>query len=98
MTMKVTGKRAGSAMNAWLRLLLLTLALGCSPTAIAGKVTLSIQDSDIRDVMQLLSREQRLNIFVAEGVSGQVTVNLYEMETARAIVHCRIRGLCSGTA
>jgi len=86
MTMKLTGKRAGSAMNAWLRLLLLTLVLGCSPAAFASKITLSVQDSDIRDVMQLLSREQRLNIFVAEGVSGQVSVNIYDMETAQAIV------------
>ena len=83
--MQLTGKH-GSTLTAWLRLLVLMLALSCSPAAFAGKITLSIQDSDIRDVMQLLSREQRLNIFVAEGVSGQVTVNLYEMETARAIV------------
>jgi type II secretory pathway component GspD/PulD (secretin) len=60
--------------------------LFCCPSAVlAGKITLSIQESDIRDVMQLLSREQRLNIFVADGVSGQVSINLYEMETTQAI-------------
>jgi len=86
MTKQKSVKRAGTVMNNWLRLLLLTLVLSCSPAALAGEITLSVQDSDIRDVMQLLSREQRLNIFVAEGVSGQVSVNIYDMETAQAIV------------
>ncbi len=86
MTMQSTGRPERPALKLWLRVLLLAiLTIGSSPLAFAGKITLSIQDSDIRDVMQLLSREQRLNIFVAEGVSGQVSVNLYEMETAQAI-------------
>jgi type II secretory pathway component GspD/PulD (secretin) len=61
------------------------LLLCCPSAVLAGKITLSIQESDIRDVMQLLSREQRLNIFVADGVSGQVSINLYDMETTEAI-------------
>ena len=63
----------------------LAVLMLCTPPAFAGKITLSIQDSEIRDVMQLLSREQRINIFVADGVDGQITVNLYEMDTAEAI-------------
>ena len=68
------------------RIVLLFLLTVFAAPLRAGEITLSIQQSDIRDVMQLLSREQRLNIFVAEGVSGEVSVNLYEMETSRAIV------------
>ncbi len=56
-----------------------------SPGVNAGKISLSIQELDIREVMQMLSREQRMNIFVADGVSGDVSVNLYDMETAEAV-------------
>ena len=59
--------------------------LGVVPAASAGKISLSIQELDIREVMQMLSREQRMNIFVADGVSADVSVNLYDMETDEAI-------------
>jgi hypothetical protein len=58
-----------------------------APAAHAGKISLSIQELDIREVMQMLSREQRLNIFVADGVSGDVSVNLYDMETDQLFRH-----------
>jgi len=61
------------------------ILLVTSPGVIAGKISLSIQELDIREVMQMLSREQRMNIFVAEGVSGDVSVNVYDMETAEAV-------------
>ncbi|MCP4334716.1 MAG: hypothetical protein GY785_18840 [Gammaproteobacteria bacterium] len=57
----------------------------CSPASYGGKISLSIQDTDIGEVMQLLSREQRINIFVADGIDAQVSVNLYDMETVEAI-------------
>ena len=64
----------------------LLLALLCaSPAVFAGKITLSIQELDIREVMQMLSREQRINIFVADGISGEVSVNLYDMDTSEAV-------------
>ncbi len=72
-------------MTRWFHCVAILLLLCCPSAVLAGKITLSIQDSDIRDVMQLLSREQRLNIFVADGVSGQVSINVYEMETTEAI-------------
>lgn len=86
LTVQAIASYFGRSVPLWLHGMLLALLLSCSPAAFAGKVTLSIQKSDIRDVMQLLSREQRLNIFVAEGVSGEVSVNLYEMETSKAIL------------
>ncbi len=69
----------------WPRPALLAGLLAFAPLAQAGKISLSIQELDIREVMQMLSREQRMNIFVAEGVSGDVSVNLYDMDTAEAI-------------
>ncbi|MDH3859768.1 MAG: hypothetical protein OEV07_17370, partial [Gammaproteobacteria bacterium] len=65
--------------------LLLVVLFAVTPTVYAGKISLSIQELDIREVMQMLSREQRMNIFVADGVSGEVSVNLYDMDTDEAI-------------
>ncbi len=65
----------------FLLLMLLTMA----PAVHGGKISLSIQELDIREVMQMLSREQRMNIFVADGVSGDVSVNLYDMDSAEAV-------------
>ena len=64
---------------------LLLVLLCASPATLAGKITLSIQELDIREVMQMLSREQRINIFVADGIRGEVSVNLYDMETSEAV-------------
>lgn len=68
-----------------LRPLVMLALLAVVPPAFGGKISLSIQELDIREVMQMLSREQRMNIFVADGVSGDVSVNLYDMETDEAI-------------
>jgi len=51
----------------------------------ADTLTLSLQDTDIRDAMLMLSKQERLNIFVAEGVDGNVSVNIYNMDTLQAI-------------
>lgn len=67
------------------RLLFMLALLVLAPQVSAGKISLSIQELDIREVMQMLSREQRMNIFVADGVSGDVSVNLYDMETEQAV-------------
>ena len=63
-------------------LLCLTLM---SMSASSDTLTLSLQDTDIRDAMLMLSKQERMNIFVAEGVDGNVTVNVYNMDTLEAI-------------
>ena len=68
-----------------LKLVLLLVLLGCAQVSSAGKISLSIEELDIREVMQMLSREQRMNIFVADGISGIVSVNLYDMDTVEAV-------------
>ena len=67
------------------RLAILIALLASSPVTYADKISLSVDELDIREVMQMLSREQRMNIFVADGVSGDVSVNLYDMDTAEAV-------------
>jgi len=80
-TMKIIAKSTRTLF----RLLALAALLVCTPGVFAGKISLSIQELDILEVMQMLSREQRMNIFVADGVSGKVSVNLYDMETTEAV-------------
>lgn len=79
--LRSTLRKTGTALRGCLLLALLFAV----PPAFAGKITLSIQELDIREVMQMLSREQRINIFVADGISGDVSVNLYDMETSQAV-------------
>ena len=83
--MNLTTKIIAASTRDLLRLVTLMALLVCTPGVFAGKISLSIQELDILEVMQMLSREQRMNIFVADGVSGNVSVNLYDMETAEAV-------------
>lgn len=59
--------------------------LFCSHTINASTLTLTLQDVDIRVAMQMLSQHEKINILVAEGVDGRVSVNIYNMETIEAI-------------
>ena len=83
--MNLTTKIIAASTCNLFRLLALVALLVCTPGVFAGKISLSIQELDILEVMQMLSREQRMNIFVADGVSGKVSVNLYDMETTEAV-------------
>ena len=83
--MNLTTKIIAASTCNLFRLLALAALLVCTPGVFAGKISLSIQELDILEVMQMLSREQRMNIFVADGVSGKVSVNLYDMETTEAV-------------
>jgi len=48
-------------------------------------VTLSVQDTEISEVMNMLSQKERLNILLATGVEGNVSLNLYDVEIDNAI-------------
>ena len=49
------------------------------------KISLSLRDVELSEVMQMLSRQQRVNILLSEGVSGRISVNLYEIPLSEAI-------------
>ena len=83
--MKLISKITAVATSSLLKLAILLSLLVSSPAIYAGKISLSVEELDIREVMQMLSREQRMNIFVADGVSGDVSVNLYDMDTSEAV-------------
>jgi protein transport protein HofQ len=67
---------------------LLLLGIVLQATAFAAdkhKVTLSVQDTEISEVMNMLSQKERLNILLATGVEGNVSLNLYDVELDEAI-------------
>ncbi|MDJ0833735.1 MAG: hypothetical protein QNJ69_09460 [Gammaproteobacteria bacterium] len=63
----------------------ITIGLLLVQPAAAETLSLSLKETKIHDVMMMLSKQQRVNIFLGDGVDGDVTVNLYNMETIDAI-------------
>ncbi len=60
----------------------------CCPQADAqtGKtINLSVRDTEVSEVMEMLSRQERVNILLAEGVTGKISVNLYDVQLDDAI-------------
>ncbi len=51
----------------------------------ANRVTLNFRDSSIQEVFDVLSRKDKVNIILGQGVAGQVSVNLYDITVQDAI-------------
>ncbi len=49
------------------------------------KISLSFHNSELREVMQMLSLQHRVNILIADGVKGNVSANLYDVTVDNAI-------------
>lgn len=49
------------------------------------RITLSLRDLDISEVMKMLSRNEKVNILLSKGVSGMVSVNLFNVSLDDAI-------------
>ena len=65
--------------------LLLALSASSPMPAYSDTLTLSLKEVALSDAMQMLSKHEKMNIFVADGVEGTVSVNIYNMETMDAI-------------
>jgi len=50
-----------------------------------GKVSLSLRKVSIAEVMEMLSRAARVNILLSDDVTGDVSVNLYDVDVNEAI-------------
>ncbi|MGB5177116.1 MAG: secretin N-terminal domain-containing protein [Gammaproteobacteria bacterium] len=50
-----------------------------------GKITLTLRDMAITEVMEMLSRAARVNILLSDTVKGNVSVNLYDVTIDEAI-------------
>lgn len=77
-----------------LLVMLLTYILTFSPSAVAakttdflqnGKVSLTLRDIELSEVMEMLSRAARVNILLANDVEGKVSFNLYDVRIGDAI-------------
>lgn len=56
-----------------------------SPLAVEHRISMTMKDADLVDVMDMISREQRVNIFVSTELDQQVSFSLYDMEIPDAI-------------
>ena len=50
-----------------------------------GKITLTLRETPISEVMEMLSRAARVNILLSDNVEGNVSVNLYDVSIGEAI-------------
>ena len=50
-----------------------------------GKISLSLRDVSIAEVMEMLSRSARVNILLSDDVKGEVSVNMYDVNVDEAI-------------
>jgi len=57
-----------------------------SPRLVAAgeNVSLSVRDTSVAEIFEMLARKERTNILLAKGVGGEISINLYDvpMETA----------------
>lgn len=68
--------------------ILLCLNMAQSPYVMAQKnnlISLSVKQSEISELYEMLSRENKVNILLATGVEGVVSVNLYDISIRDAI-------------
>ena len=56
-----------------------------APKAGGGTITLHIEDTPIQSVLQLLSKENEVNIVASSNVTGNVSANLYNVTMAEAL-------------
>jgi len=52
---------------------------------IEQRISMTMKDADLADVMDMISREQRVNIFVSSDSNEQVSFSLYDMKLPDAI-------------
>ena len=64
------------------------LALGAVRPMVAAandNISLSVRDTPLSEVFEMLARKERANILLAKGVEGKVSINLYDVPMERAI-------------
>ena len=48
-------------------------------------ISLAMRDTELAEVMEMLSRAERINILLSEGVGGEVSFSLYDVPLSEAI-------------
>lgn len=49
------------------------------------RITVSLRDVPVSDVFEMLSRNEKINVLVGKGVTGNVSVNLYNVSAEEAV-------------
>ena len=66
--------------------LIVMLGVTCASAEVTNPtVTLAMRDVDLSEVMNMISRTQRVNILLADDVSAKVSFNLYDVPLSEAI-------------
>ena len=76
-------KRFGSWLLALAGCLVLGLPVGADE--IEHRISMTMKDADLADVMDMISREQRVNVFVSADSTDPVSFSLYDMMLPDAI-------------
>ena len=63
----------------------LLLALPAGAEEIEHRISMTMKDADLADVMDMISREQRVNVFVSTDNTDPVSFSLYDMPLPNAI-------------
>ncbi len=66
--------------------LILTNGIAAKELGRTGELlSLNIQQTDIAEVYEMLSRQQAVNVILGKGVGGEISVNLYDVTLEKAI-------------
>ncbi len=78
---------ASRSAQQWCALFCAVFVFGTSGVSAdsSSLISLSMHDTELSEVMQMLSRQQRVNILLTGDVGGEVSFNLYDVELEQAI-------------
>lgn len=63
----------------------MAFALSATADEVQHRISMTMKDADLADVMEMISREQRVNVFVSTDSSETVSFSLYDMSLPDAI-------------
>ncbi len=63
------------------------LALCALPVSLGwtNNVTLNVRNTELSEVVEMISKQQRVNVLLGSNVSGEVSLNLYDMPVEKAL-------------
>lgn len=73
------------ALSRWLCVTVLSVTLSAPAEEVEHRISMTMKDADLADVMDMISREQRVNVFVSTDNDETVSFSLYDMTLPDAI-------------
>ncbi|MDJ0917716.1 MAG: secretin N-terminal domain-containing protein [Woeseiaceae bacterium] len=77
--------KASTALGATALAALLLVAAASRADEVEHRISMTMKDADLADVMDMISRERRVNVFVSTDSNEQVSFSLYDMSVPEAI-------------